>query len=1088
MILKRIEKAARKRFWLNAILLFAGAFILIAFLYLMLTQSARSKQKINADAVLTEIDLALNQNESQIETLEKQYHEVNLSKLKSLRRMFRYGAYKDILKQSERDQEALLDNAWGAIGTALLMVVDDEGNIKIKSDMYRERLDGDLSSWNLISIGLLSKEGFDEIIENCTNEESLMVGYENGNFSYYCLPINVKGDETIDKLYLIACESADILDVELASIADIGSVLKDVTVGTSGFAFASDPSDGSFIYYNDGKNDLSGRKVTEAGLDENALIDGYEGTQRINGDKYYIVSRKCSYNYFGDNIVISTVEKESDVLEDRGKVLFFAVIAFLAVAIFIILYSFILQSDAAIRGKSQKLKKVFKYKGKDYYINTRLVKALLPVTLVGIILFFCVSMYSQSLLSLSRAINQSVTSHTEIEQKLLTNNEVRNVMTDYYQDQYLAKTKMAEHLLEETPSLAFSYDVDDVDVHPITTMQGDKKIEAKDEYGNTIYSCANSNKLQEICDDNNFTSMYVFDDMGRVRATSNSDWFFSLSMNPEDQSYAFWDVVEGKKYYYVQDVMQSDSGESMQFIGCAFDYYTAENYDGTTSYMPAYQYERQRKGEYDGPTIKCHRGMVQIGISAQTVTDILEVTSFKYVLSHMYVMDNGFIIALDNDENHTVLYSPSELMIGKTASEIDFAEGDFSDSYNGFKTINGQKCFVIVREAVDHYIATAIPTESLYKVRNSIALASLIAGLIVIIGILCMTIIMNEDEWDAYYKVVEDINSRVYVTKAEGRQNSDANIRHKTPEQKLGQLVKIYLYIFVIGVWAYTLIFGSNGRSSLMNYILQFNWNRVPNIISFTACGIVLLTAIAAADLVSKAVVSLSKSLGARASTISNLFMACVKFIVICFTIFVCLYMVGFDARSLLTGAGLLSVVVGFGAQHLIADILSGIFIVLEGSVRVGDFVTIGDFRGEVREIGLRTTKIESDDFNVKIFNNSSISEIINMTKENSFASIYIEIPYDADVEQVERIIRSDFPKLREKYDKIVADPIYRGVTNFDASGIEINIWVPCFEKDRPQMERNVRADLIQLFNEHNISVPFTHIVTMSYEKSDIKE
>lgn len=1084
MFLKKIDKVARKRIITNAVLLLLGTLILMAFLLLMQAQSARNKQKSNSHEVLTEIDAALSQNDSQIKAIEKQYHDVNLSKLKSLRRMFGYGLYRDILNLSKTEQRELMDSAAEAVGTTLLFLLDEDGNIMIKSDRYEPYFKGAGDKWNITTVGLLSEKEWEKAK---SGTEDYYVTNDNWTFFCYCLPINMNEEGSVDRLYLLTCEDSGILDLELSSIGDIGKVLGDVTVGTSGFAFATDSETKEFKFFSDGEIDLTGTNAEDFGLKEEALKDGYEGTQVINGERYFCVSKKCEYDFFGKDLIITTVEKEDEVWEERSKVVFFAIIAFLAVAIFIIIYAFILQSDAAVRGKSLKLKKLFSFRGKNYCINLRLQKALLPATAVGIFLFFCVSMYSQTLLSLSRAVSQSEAAQEEIEQKLITNNNVKEIMTNYYESQYLSKTLMAAHLLEETPNLVFSKKPDELDVHAIMTSVDGNKKEVKDEYGNVIYSNANSSMLDEICTDNNFTSIYVFDENGRVRATNNSDWFFTISENEEDQSYEFRDIIDGKKSSFIQDVMISDSGESMQFIGCAFNYYTAQNAEGNTVYMPAYQYVRQGKGEYEGPLIKAHRGMVQIGISAQTVQNILEVTSFKYLLSQMYIMDNGFIIAFDNDENHTVLYSPDELMIDKTAAEIGFFENDFANSYNGFKKIGNQKCFVSVREAAEHFIATLIPTESLYRVRNNIALASLIAGLIVIIGILMMTIVMSESEWDAYSRMVEDINSKVYVTKAEG-QSSDASIRHRTPEQKLARLVKVYLYLAVIVVWTYDIIVGSGGRGTMMNYILGFKWNRVPNIISLTACGIILFSGIVAADFLSAVVTNISKSLGARAGTISHLLMACLKFFAIVAIIFVCLYFIGFDIKSLVTSAGLLSVVFGFGAQNLISDILSGIFIVMEGSFRVGDFVTIGDFRGEVREIGLRTTKIESDDFNVKIFNNSSISEIINLTKENSFASIIVEIPYDADVELVEKIVKDSFKSLRAKYDNIVADPIYRGITNFGSSGIEINIWVPCFEIDRPQMERDVRKDIIKLFNDHNISVPFTHIVNVPYEKSDIKE
>lgn len=243
MIFKKMDKTATKRTVFNLALLLVGTLLLMGFLFVMQTQSARSKQRENSVEVLSGIEAALSRNESQIDSLKKQYHEVNMSKLKSLRRMFRYGEYKDILKQSKAEQEELLESAWEASDTALLVLIDEKGNVRVYSDKYDKYL-GDGDNRNLVSMGLLKKDELESIIDN---EESLSVEYSNGTYYYYCLPISVNGEESVDKLFLVMCEPAQILDVELSEIADLGKVLRDVTVGTTGFAFATDASDDTLI-------------------------------------------------------------------------------------------------------------------------------------------------------------------------------------------------------------------------------------------------------------------------------------------------------------------------------------------------------------------------------------------------------------------------------------------------------------------------------------------------------------------------------------------------------------------------------------------------------------------------------------------------------------------------------------------------------------------------------------------------------------------------------------------------------------------------------------------------------------------------
>ena len=110
----------------------------------------------------------------------------------------------------------------------------------------------------------------------------------------------------------------------------------------------------------------------------------------------------------------------------------------------------------------------------------------------------------------------------------------------------------------------------------------------------------------------------------------------------------------------------------------------------------------------------------------------------------------------------------------------------------------------------------------------------------------------------------------------------------------------------------------------------------------------------------------------------------------------------GIDTTALITGAGVLTLVVGLGMQSLISDVVAGLFIVFENEFNVGDIVTIDGFRGTVVSIGIRTTKLEALG-NIKIVNNSDIRGILNQTVNPSTAKALIDIEYGESLEQIGR-------------------------------------------------------------------------------------
>lgn len=202
-----------------------------------------------------------------------------------------------------------------------------------------------------------------------------------------------------------------------------------------------------------------------------------------------------------------------------------------------------------------------------------------------------------------------------------------------------------------------------------------------------------------------------------------------------------------------------------------------------------------------------------------------------------------------------------------------------------------------------------------------------------------------------------------------------------------------------------------------------------------------------------------------------------VKYVAVIMLLFCVLKAFGVDTSAILAGIGILGLIVGLGAQPLIADILAGLFIVFEGVFDVGDIIVYNGFRGTVKEIGIRTTQILDTGGNIKIVNNSNLKEVINMTDQLSLAICDIGIEYGESLERVESILKANFDKIKEAIPDIKDGPFYKGVAELADSAVVIRFAAMCDEGARYQVERDMNRQFKLLFDKNNINIPFPQIV-----------
>ncbi|MED1864996.1 mechanosensitive ion channel family protein [Fictibacillus nanhaiensis] len=192
----------------------------------------------------------------------------------------------------------------------------------------------------------------------------------------------------------------------------------------------------------------------------------------------------------------------------------------------------------------------------------------------------------------------------------------------------------------------------------------------------------------------------------------------------------------------------------------------------------------------------------------------------------------------------------------------------------------------------------------------------------------------------------------------------------------------------------------------------------------------------------------------------------------------------GVDIKAILAGAGVVGLAIGFGAQSLVKDIITGFFIIFENQFSVGDTVRITNFEGTVEEIGLRTTKIKSWTGELHILPNSSITEVTNFSVHNSIAVVDLSIAYEEDIDKAQNIIQDVVKNAKPNYPEMVKEPEVLGVQMLGASEVVIRVTAEVLPMTHFKIARELRKTLKHELERAGIEIPYPKMVT--YQKEPV--
>lgn len=205
-------------------------------------------------------------------------------------------------------------------------------------------------------------------------------------------------------------------------------------------------------------------------------------------------------------------------------------------------------------------------------------------------------------------------------------------------------------------------------------------------------------------------------------------------------------------------------------------------------------------------------------------------------------------------------------------------------------------------------------------------------------------------------------------------------------------------------------------------------------------------------------------------TTLDKMLMSVLNAIFMVMGLFTVLDTFGVNTASLIATAGIGGVAIGFGAQSLVKDIISGFFILLEGQYFVGDTVVIGDITGDVVDFNLRTTKLK--DFNtgaIHIIPNGTITIVENRSRVDQLANLTIDVPIDYDPDEVLRILREKLEIIEDE--RIIEGPKVLGISAWKERYYSIFIRTVVKNGEMYEMQRILRKLITQELKEKGIEM-----------------
>ena len=421
--------------------------------------------------------------------------------------------------------------------------------------------------------------------------------------------------------------------------------------------------------------------------------------------------------------------------------------------------------------------------------------------------------------------------------------------------------------------------------------------------------------------------LMLFDSNGEELVSSNSYKGFSVGTNLSEEYRA---VLLG----YPDAV-----------VGPAADPYTGRMQLGTAILMT------DGEGQADGFLLAVY--------SAAELNAELERMSYENAVNSFPVRENYIAAALSDEDGRFIAHTDPN-MIGRKAADYltDYTPGS---SFEGFAEYNGVNMCISADAADGKTLVFMVPENVDSYVRSA-------SGPMALAVLLILTLV--------YYPTAGVLIARAMMEAEEKLQPGE---RTRNPIMVFLDGYSFFLTLFAI----FALIAAANDWWDSFDYVFDGNWSRGVHLYSLWAALFILAATLWCEYLIRTVLALLESRLSLRAKTVTRLANSLIVYAANFSLVFGILGVFGVNTTALLASAGIVSIAVGMGAQSMAADLLAGFFMMLEGTVHVGDSVSVSGVTGRITDMGIRTTEITDENGSVVILNNSKVSPVRNMSRKS---------------------------------------------------------------------------------------------------------
>ncbi|KZE78835.1 mechanosensitive ion channel family protein [Paenibacillus elgii] len=215
-----------------------------------------------------------------------------------------------------------------------------------------------------------------------------------------------------------------------------------------------------------------------------------------------------------------------------------------------------------------------------------------------------------------------------------------------------------------------------------------------------------------------------------------------------------------------------------------------------------------------------------------------------------------------------------------------------------------------------------------------------------------------------------------------------------------------------------------------------------------------------------------------RSKTVGKLVGNIITYVVNFIMILMILSQFQVNLGPVLAGAGVVGLAIGFGAQSLVKDVITGFFIIFEDQFAVGDVIQVGNYKGTVEEIGLRVTRVKSWTGEVHIIPNGTIVQVTNFSVNNSLAVIDVSVSYETDIDFAMKILEDTVKTFYDTNVDMVKQPEVLGIHTMGATEVTLRITAECKPNQQSGVARKLNAEIKKAFEANGVQIPYPRMIT----------